>query len=1224
MRYILALVLALMGALTGALAVVPTAGPAAVEQTAASRPPDPQRERAYRANNIGVALLEQFDYEAAARSFRETLQLAPDLSVARVNLAIALFYGGKPAEAAVEARAAAERLPDLPSAHYVLGLVAKTEDRADEAIAAFGRVLQLDPTDAGARVHLGQIHLQQRRYEDALRLFEEALAIEPHNVTASYNVTLALTRSGRGEDARRAMQRFEALRDSAYGVTYSQAYLAQGRYGEAIASTGAEPELVNAATPPVTFTDATAALLPETVRLKPDATSTGTPTPDPTSTGTPTTDPSATGVVSGFSRTSSSGRTERDSRGGVLLFDADADGDLDLLEGGRSGTRFLRYTGARFVDETARTGLGALGSWNGAVAGDYDNDGRPDVFVLRDEGHSLVRQKNDGAFEDVTRAALPPATASYTTAAFADVDHDGDLDIYAAGDGRSQADTEPRGSVLLRNNGNGTFTDVTSAAGLVARLEGAVAVAAADFDNRRDIDLLVAARGRAPVLFRNMRDGSFRDFAADTALPASGRYSALATADINKDGYTDVFLAKEDEAGVFAVSDGNGRFRSRQAPDESRGASQAQFVDYDNDGLLDLLTVAGGRVRMFRNTGAERLTDTTGAARLAALTPDEASAVQSVALGDLDGDGDTDMAVRTTTGGLRVWRNDGGNQNVSLRVRLAARVSNRSGVGAKLELRAGSLRQTLDTSASFPAGAPADVVFGLGSRQTADVVRVLWPSGILQAEMSGAITVAARAQQMTVAELDRKPSSCPYLFTWNGRRFDFLTDFMGGGEMGGWAGPAAWNQPDPDEYVRIPGDALQPRDGHYELRITNELEEALFVDRLQLVAVDHPQSVLVFPNEGLKQPPRAPFKLTGVRDTRLPVRASDEHGHDVLPQIAARDRQYPDDFELLPIRGYAARHELTLDLGPGSDRALLLMTGWTDYAFSSDNVAASQSGTALIPPSLQVKDASGAWRTVIDEIGLPVGRPQTIVVDLNGKFLSASRQVRIVTNMRIFWDEILVASAVDDRRFAMTRLDAVGADLRWRGLSTEVTPDGREPFGYDYHRVSAAVPWKVMTGRYTREGDVRPLLRATDDMFVISRPGDEIAVSFDARSLKPAAPGWTRTFLLYVYGYSKEMNPRSASPDTVAPLPFRAMRTYPYAADEHYPRTKAHRDYLTRYNTRVVSKSLPPLVAPVVGRTARVASGFSRTERAVSAPVASGFSRTAPVPGTATSQRDPR
>jgi hypothetical protein len=280
------------------------------------------------------------------------------------------------------------------------------------------------------------------------------------------------------------------------------------------------------------------------------------------------------------------------------------------------------------------------------------------------------------------------------------------------------------------------------------------------------------------------------------------------------------------------------------------------------------------------------------------------------------------------------------------------------------------------------------------------------------------------------------------------------------------------------------------------------------------------------------------------------------------------------------VRGYAAEHTLTLDLGDVKrGRALLLLTGWTDYAFSSNNVAASQRGMEMKPPALQVKDEEGKWRTVIDSIGFPVGRPQTVTVDLTGKFLSASREVRIVTNMRVYWDEALVDDSGGDAPVRVERLEASSALLRERGFSAEVTPDGREPYSYDYARVSLASPWKAFTGRYTRLGDVRELLTKTDDMFVVSKPGDELALSFDASALAPLPAGWTRTFLLYADGFSKEMDINSASPHEVAPLPFHGMTRYPYAAPESYPADEAHLDYLERYNTRVVASPLPKLLA---------------------------------------------
>jgi tetratricopeptide (TPR) repeat protein len=1086
-------------------------------------PASAARESAYRANNIGVAQLEQFDYETAAQSFRDALKQYPSLDIAHLNLAIALFYAGKTADAAPAAREATSRLPELPQPHYVAGLIHRAADSLEAAESSFQRVLKIDPTDAGANVNLGQIAMQQRQYDRAIEHFRRAMAAEPYNVTAAYSTALALTRAGKTEEGRKAMQHFEALRDSAYGVTYAQTYLAQGKYAEAIASTGAEPDLVNPAVPAVTFSDAT----------------------------------SGVGL-------NSAARTTNTGSSAATLFDADADGDLDLVEAGSSGLRLLRNEKGSFIDRTAAAGLAKVGAATRVIAGDYDNDGRWDLFVVGTDACRLFQQTAKNAFEDVSQKAGiasvrpdKPGDAP-SAAAFADVDHDGDLDIVAVGSPTR----------LLRNNGNGTFVDVAGQAGVSASVS-AIAIAPTDYDNRRDIDLVVVPRDGAPILYRNMRDGSFRDAASESGLPATGTYSALAVGDINKDGFTDLVLGRGGQPAMLALSDGQTKFRNVEAPPGTVGTIAAQLIDYDNDGLLDLLVLSETRAHLFRNVGSGKWADVSDDARLssAAAAGSAQARFTSLGLGDVDDDGDTDVVVGLAAGGVRVWKNNGGDKNASLRVRLASRVSNRSGIGARVEMRAGSLRQQFETSSSSPAVASSDIGFGLGPRTRADVVRVLWPSGILQAETD----FKPGRRTITVTELDRKPSSCPYLFTWNGSTFEFVTDFMGGGEMGAWLAPGVWNHPDPDEYVRLAKGQLQARDGHYEIRVTNELEEALFIDRLQLVAVDHPDDVDVFPNEGLRSAPRPPFALTAVRNARPPVAAVDDHGHDVLPQLRSLDRQYVDDFRGRPVRGYAEPHVLELDLGPPAYGSVLLMTGWTDYAFSSDNVAASQLGETMTPPSVQVLNANGGWETVVAEMGFPVGRPQTVVVDLTDKLSHSSRRVRIATNMRIYWDQVLVASRAEIVP-AVRRLAPIDAQLKWRGFSQEVAPDGREPFAYDYAHVSLSSPWKTPVGRYTREGDVRPLLIDVDDMYVIARPGDELALRFAERALRPVRPGWTRTFLVYSFGWSKEMNPRSASPDAVGPLPFAAMSGYPYPAGERYPRTAKHREYMERYNTRIVSK----------------------------------------------------
>ncbi|MCA1815906.1 MAG: FG-GAP-like repeat-containing protein, partial [Acidobacteria bacterium] len=704
------------------------------------------REDAYRANNIGVALLEQFKYREAADSFRRALQLDPKLSLARINLAIALYNLPDAAGAQREAQTAAAAAPDAPQPPYILGLLAKSQSRTDDAVAAFQRVLKIDPGDVGANVNLGQLYSQGRRYDEAIAAFRAALASEPYNGTALYNLGTALLRAGQRDEGQRAMQRFQALRQGGAATIIGQNYLEQGRYAEGVVSTGAEPELVDKRTPDVAFTDATASVMPklpaDTWPVKDDFLEQGS--------------------------------------GAVALFDYDGDGDLDLLEVAGARQRLYRNDAGKFTDVTAQSGAlaaEASGTATGAVAGDFDNDGRPDLFILRYGASALYHNDGGGRFSDVTAAAkIPNYPYLSRSVAFVDYDHDGDLDLFIAGGSdptealktnKSLKEHPPKSlytivsfsppapSLLLRNNGDGTFNDQTKAAKLSDAVS-ALAVVPTDFDNRRDIDLLVKASGGV-ALWRNMRDGSFLDVAKDVGLGADElkAASSVAVGDVNKDGFTDFYFGNGQWAGYFALSDGSSHFKLKRGPGETSvepGSPAAKsndaslLLDYDNDGLLDLVTAVttGGagdvhmELRVWRNTGDGWADVSEKAARglraeVGAIGTPLARA-RLLAAGDLDGDGDTDIVFGVPGGGLRVARNEGGNRNRSLRVQLAGKVSNRNGVGAKIEVRAGSLLQKLETYSASPAPAPADVVFGLGQRESADAVRVVWPSGVVQAE----------------------------------------------------------------------------------------------------------------------------------------------------------------------------------------------------------------------------------------------------------------------------------------------------------------------------------------------------------------------------------------------------------------------------------------------------------------------------------------------------------
>jgi hypothetical protein len=209
-------------------------------------------------------------------------------------------------------------------------------------------------------------------------------------------------------------------------------------------------------------------------------------------------------------------------------------------------------------------------------------------------------------------------------------------------------------------------------------------------------------------------------------------------------------------------------------------------------------------------------------------------------------------------------------------------------------------------------------------------------------------------------------------------------------------------------------------------------------------------------------------------------------------------------------------------------------------------------------------------------MGFPAGLPKTMTVDLSGKFLTDNREIKIVTNMKIFWDQILVEDGQQRSDFQLTRLKPNTAVLSDKGFSRFASPDGRKPNVYFYNEPASA-EWKAHVGGYTRFGEVLPLLEQRDDQFVITRSGDQIEALFDVTQVPPPKTGWVRDYLLFVDGFGKDMDPNSAGPQFLGPLPFHGMSAYPYPDGERYPDSEAHQKYLREWNTRLVERAVPDL-----------------------------------------------
>ena len=532
---------------------------------------------------------------------------------------------------------------------------------------------------------------------------------------------------------------------------------------------------------------------------------------------------------------------------------------------------------------------------------------------------------------------------------------------------------------------------------------------------------------------------------------------------------------------------------------------------------------------------------------------------------DFDNDGRMDRAGIAADGKIHVELNRSRASSHWIRVRLEGIKSLKLAQDAEVEIKAGALyRKAIYT------GVP--LLFDTGSANSVDVVRITWPNGLIQNE-----TRQASGRSYTYQEAQRLSGSCPMIWTWNGRAIQFITDVLGVAPLGASDGEGTYFPVDHDEYVTIPGSALAPVEGHYDIRVTEELSEVSYLDQIQLLAVDHAAASELFTNEKFKGPPYPEYRLFGVERRVYPRSARDDAGNDVLPRLLARDRKYPDQFPRSEL-GVAAPHTLELDFGKAAPegRAVLLLNGWVDWPDGSTFRAAAQEVKGgLVMPYLQMQDAAGQWKTVNEDMGMPAGKPKTIAVEL--QFPSASRKLRIVTNLCVYWDEIFLSEGPSTVQVRQQEVPMRSADLHFRGFSeTRIHPERKQPDTFLYDSVSSNSFWNPTAGLYTRYGDIRELLGEVDDRLAILGSGDEIRLQF-AASLPPLPAGWTRDFLLKVDGWAKDRDPNTAFSNSVEPLPFHAMSRYPYPANEHFPDDAAHRRYREQYNTRPALRLIRPL-----------------------------------------------
>jgi len=395
--------------------------------------------------------------------------------------------------------------------------------------------------------------------------------------------------------------------------------------------------------------------------------------------------------------------------------------------------------------------------------------------------------------------------------------------------------------------------------------------------------------------------------------------------------------------------------------------------------------------------------------------------------------------------------------------------------------------------------------------------------------------------------------------------------------LGIMGGTAAFAFPDAsDDYIKIPGELLKLKKEEYSIQVTSELWETIYFDKVQLVAIDHPDSIDIFVPEQFSPPPFPGLQISQVKEKHIPVSAIDSHGNDVISLICEKDDKYLYGFKPDKFQGVTEMQELILDPGEvdKSGNIFLFLTGWIFPTDASINTAISQSGNLkVIRPYIQVINKKGEWETVIDNLGFPMGKDKTVIADLSGKFLSDDHRIRIITNMEIYWDQIFFSDCQTNAPVITTVLKPVSADLHYRGFSRSFRKGSRYgPHWFDYSDIDKNTKWRDLSGNYTRYGDVLPLLNESDNKYIISNAGDETSIAFDASSLPEIKEGWKRDFLIHSVGWVKDGDINTALGGTVLPLPFHGMTSYPPSKNDNYPRDPELQKYLKEYNTRIVTQ----------------------------------------------------
>lgn len=1054
--------------------------------------------------NVGKNYYDQGNAAKAIETFTKAAALHPTRADVQMNLANAQLLAGNTAEAIRHAQEALRLEPESAAPHYVMGCAYLRLSRFEDAVKALQMAKQIDQKVNAVSFQLGRAYQGWGKLEEAAAEFQEVIQFEDPTAPAHLAAQYNLGQ---------ALVRLGRMDEA--GEQLAQ-------YQRLIAERPSRPTDVSTLERCV-YTEARVPFAIE--------------------------QPDQRGIQVQFADATQQffGNAAANYRAPIGILDINHRGTNDLFVAESSGGfRLLINSNAVFQAQGERFPATEGARYYRCLVGDLNNDRFDDVVMVGDKGVQAFRFATNGTATDATAFSNLRDTPGID-GALVDLDFTGKLDLLLI-------PPETNSIRVLRNLGNMYFTDSTSTSGVPASLTTARRMLIEDWNADDIMDVWVVREGQPPLVLVKERGGPLTDTNSPAGWPP-GR--ALAAGDLDNDLHNDAVIAAPE--GLECVFAGvTNRLRLPTGPFEVAGL---ELVDYDNDGWLDICARGRG-LRVWRNLGRAGFRDVTGEIGLGKAGTEQ---VEQTSFADFDNDGDTDFLLGLANGGLKLLRNDGGNANQQIKLRLLGNRSNFSGLGVRIEITAGNWR-TIRTVRELP------VEIGVGKRQQLDSVNVHW---VDVAAPSAEVAVDPRST-LVMMELLLPTGSCPYLYAWDGTRFRFVTDILGASPAGLPAAEGRMVEADPDEYVWIGSESqFVPRDGKYVLQITEELREVLYLDEAKLVVADHPAGTEVHPTD--KMVPNKPFPPSALRTVvqRLPLLgATDLEGVDVTQRVVENDGHLlsPQKLRVPQLRGLAEPHGVVLDFGvlPSDRPMVLVLSGWLRFGGGMANVAASQNPELPFPfPVLEFETAAGKWAPLNVTVGVPAGKTKTILVDLTGKLPAGARRLKLSTAFELHWDRIALFEKEAMADTTITILAPARTDLHWRGFSEFEDLPWFVPLTPAYDKVKARPNWLITPeGWCTRYGPVNELTAQRDDAMVLLNGGDELTLWFDAAQLPPKPEGHVRDFFLFSVGWDKDADFHVVAGTTVEPIPFEGMDDQRYDQPQSPPRDRTW--WVKKYNTRWV------------------------------------------------------